>query len=333
MARKIDVKERLKLWAEYLSRPEGVTYQKLNDRLCKRSGDDYSESLRKDLTHIRQLLAGREEDLLEEGKSKKVFRLSSYVDLVALHECWKNELIYLLTHTRGFLPEEFIKALSGDYRNAQGCPERTIVDFETDYEYMECMDFFADIYHAIVDRQTLLVHYHRMHRTNKLLQAYVCPDYLKQYRSAWYVFGMVKEVDDKQSDYKLQRIPLAAIDEIEIADKKAYPYRASNRDYKAYFSEVIGLELDENCEQEHILLRVSNHIYDRIASTPIHSTQERCKALDDSGHKGIELFVRRNKELIRLLLSFGSDVEVVSPAILRRQLERELKRMLTLYQG
>lgn len=330
-SRKRTLPERLKLWTTLLCRPEGVTYDELNTRLSEGRGEDYQESLRQDIRHIKGLLEGREEKLLEGNKKEKTFRLTSHVDLVALHKRQKNELIYLLAHTRGFLPEDFIETLSEEYREALDSQDRAIVSFETDYGFMEGMDSYPIIYKAITNRQTLMVHYHRMHRPEKELKAYFCPDFLKQYHSAWYAFGMVKDATDSQSDFTPGRIALAAVDEIEIAGNAVCPYQSSHCDYESYFSEIIGIERDENCEQESIRLRVSNCIYDRIMTTPLHATQERCRELDDSKHKGIELYVRRNKELIRMLLSYGSDVEVVSPAILRRQMMRELRRMQSLY--
>lgn len=333
MPRKKTPIERLKLWTECLCRPEGTTYRKLNSRLCKAPGEDFHESLRQDLVHIRKLLAGRQEQLQEDGGKEKTFRLSGFVDLAELHKRQKSELIYLLTHTRGFLPAEFIESLSEEFREAQDGPEQTIVSFETEYDLMEGMDFYPEVYRAITDRRTLRVSYHRMHRPAKELTAFICPDFLKQYHNSWYVFGMVREGEDVTADFVPGRMPLAAIDGIAVADQTAFPYQATHRDYEAYFSEIIGIERDENCPQEPIRLRVSSHILDRIMTTPLHPTQERCKALDAGRYKGIELKVRRNKELIRLLLSYGSDMEVVSPAILRRQMMRELQRMLTQYQG
>lgn len=331
MTQKKTLKERLQVWSKLLVSSKGATYQRLNVLLADGSSEDYMESLRKDLSHIRKLLSGRDEKFSVEGKKEKVFRLSSYVDLAALHEIKKSKLIYLLTHTKGFLPEEFIETLSPEYIEAQNSVNRTIVSFETDYDNMECMDLYQDIYNAIIDKETLTLHYHRMHCPDKELVAYFCPDFLKQYHSSWYVFGMLKEENSSNVDFVPGRIPLAAIDYISHEDSKVYPYISTNRDYETYFSEIIGLERDENCEQEQIDLRVSNKIFDRIMTTPLHSSQERNKSLDNGKYKGVTLNVRRNKELIRLLLSYGSDVEVVSPAILRRQVLKEMNRMQKLY--
>ena len=103
------------------------------------------------------------------------------------------------------------------------------------------------------------------------------------------------------------------------------PYQESEVDFEEYFDDVIGVTVPERCEPVDVILSVSNNRYNYIKTKPLHLTQR--KLGEDNGYTRISINVKINRELIALLLSFGSDVEVLSPASLRIMMKNEISAM------
>lgn len=334
--------ERLRIWQELLTQPEGTNYEEFCRRCAKQSGVnyvEYEEQARKDLTNIKQLLETTDAEIVTfTVNRKKQIRLSSEVDLLELFNNGKvvrpyQELLHLLTRMNGFLPQEFLSELSSVYKSIAETKneEERIVSFDTDYSIMAEMRYFAEIYQAI-SKQGLLVTRHRVGFPELTEKVILYPEYLKQYNSEWHVMGILADPEQEDAPQICGRIPLMNIDFVEKLSPKEYPFQKSGTDYTEYFDEIIGVEYDKHCALETVKLRVSREIYNRLQNNPLHSTQRDCKELNSRYTKGIMITVRKNKELIRTLLNLGKDVEVVAPEKLRRQLARELKATLKYYE-
>jgi predicted DNA-binding transcriptional regulator YafY len=73
------------------------------------------------------------------------------------------------------------------------------------------------------------------------------------------------------------------------------------------------------------LIRISNNRFNYIKTKPLHLSQHVIS--EDNGHTTISINVKINKELIALILSFGSDIEVLSPASLRAEIIKKIHAM------
>lgn len=338
--KKLSTPERLRIWQEMLLDPEGVTYE----QFCRQCGNssgvnwvEYDDQSRQDLKMIRRLIQPLSAEICTtkvDGKTH--FSISEKVDLVDLLNKEKvsrpyQEMLNLLTRMKGFLPEDFLSELSSTYKSIAETKNdnEIVVAFETDYSIMAELKHFSKIYRAI-GKQTLVITRHRMNFPELQEQVIICPEFLKQHNSEWYILGSTYLNNGECLPDTCIRIPLALIDSVDEA--KNYPYRHSGIDYTEYFDEIIGVENDPNCTPEEIRLRVSREMYNRLKSNPLHSSQRDCKELNIRGYKGLCITVRKNKELIRTLLNLGKDIEVVAPEKLRRQIAKELRSTLKHYE-
>lgn len=330
--------KRLAIWQKCLTRPEGVTYDDIECEIDKDASYELLETLRQDLKYIKELLRESSAELVvSKIKGKNVYSISGEVDLLDLHYGRilgkpSRDIVNFITRCRGLLPEDVFSELSDTYRkiienkreNAQ------IVSFDSDYDSTSEMSYFLDIYNVINKKALQLVR-HKWGDENEKEELILYPEYLKQYNSQWFVFGIVSTLEGECSE-RCCRIPLNLIEEIKPLPTNKYPFRKSGTDYIDLFDEIVGVEYDSNCELERVQFYISYAMYKRIKANPIHWSQKDDKSLvRKPGFKGMSIEVRRNKELIRTLLSYGKDIIIVSPIKLRNQMKREMNKALKNY--
>lgn len=324
--------ERLVIWQEMLCRKDGTTYNEFCER-CQGESDvpagDYEDCARKDIEFIQKLISKKRKQLStkKEGKTSRYF-LSKGIDLCAIYRQQKvGQLMEMLVSAEGILPKDFLSSLSSVYKDLYNKTddEGICVFFESDYTIMEGMDHFTTIYKAL-RKHGLIVTRHRAHAVDKKEKVMLFPEILKQYKSTWYVYGTIMDESGKEVLSSCGRIPLAFIDKLEKVSRKQHKFVASGTDYIYYFDEVVGLENDENCPIETVKLLVREQFYERLATNPIHGSQASCSDYEKKGYRCIRFKVRKNKELIRALMSFGSDIIVLEPEPLKRDLLKEIQK-------
>lgn len=329
----LSFKQRLEVWQNGLLSENGISYSEIKKRcLCD------NDLARQDMRRIKALLNGSGIKIEESGTFRKSYRLSQSIDLLSLHAQSQvavpyRDLIKLLTHSRGLLSNSFFADISSVYDNIISSCETDdkTIEFESNINESIAMSCFSDIYKALRKDVLLITRHHPVNPENTF-NVILHPEYLKEYNSEWYVFGNISNSDDEAP--QLGRIPLSLIDDVDEPSEQIpfIPTGYTSSDYHQMLGEIIGVELDNNCELETICLRISTKIFHRIVNNPIHHTQKYAPELNTPGNKGIKIRVRRNKELIRTLLNLGSDVEVVSPVKLRNSIKKELNRNLKQYQ-
>lgn len=333
--KKLGLPERLAIWQEMLCRKEGTTYAEFHQRCKEESGVfavDYEDCARKDIEFIQKLISKKRVTLQTEkkGKTNRYF-LSKKTDLCTLYKQQKvSQLMEMLVGAEGLLPKDFLSNLSSIYKDLYNKTddEGIFVFFESDYNNMGGMDYFTTIYKAL-RKHGLIVTRHKAHAVDRKERVMLFPEILKQYKSTWYVYGTIMDESGKEEVSSCGRIPLAFIDNLEKVNRKQHKFVASGTDYTNYFEEIVGLENDENCPVERVVLLVKEQFYERIATNPIHVSQAKCNDSEKKGYRCIQLTVRKNKELIRTLLSFGSDIIVLKPDELKRDLLKEIQKTLT----
>lgn len=342
MANKFGIRERLSFWSILLSRPNGVSYTEFEDycnelhKEQKESLNDYEDVARKDIECIKELIRCTNIKLNKKTKGRVIrFSLSEKTDLQDLHQKALvaqpyQELMNLLVKAEGILPDDLWSNISSVYKKLyeNSDDKQKCVLFESDYEIIDGMKWFHTIYNAI-NKYGLLVTAHRAHNTKKTYQVLIFPEVLKQYQSVWYVYGMVFDAMDKKLVSSPGRIPLTLIDNIE--EKEKLEFRSSETNYEDYFDEIVGLENDKHCPLKKVKILVKQRIYERIVANPLHGTQAKCDDYKRKGFSCIQIKVRKNKEIIRKLLSYGSDVIVMEPESLRKDLIKEISRSLDSY--
>ena len=339
--------ERIEIWNELLNTPDGTTCDEFCKRCALKKGKgsrlDYQDIARQDKVVIRRLLRGTGVKLMEEteksgkkGPGVERFHLSENINLIGLYEQDAvkkpyQELMKLLVNSSGLLSKKFLAEVSEVYGSIMDNTDddNTLVDFESSYNPDAEMQNFTEIYPAL-RKKVLLIDYHNANKPDNIFTKILYPEYLKEYKSQWFVIGNIAD-DDEDVNPHLGRIPLSMIDYIDELEREFIPTGMLPKDYATMFEEIVGVERDLNCPVEEIKLRVSSKMYPYIKQSPLHCSQTDCKELDGKGFKGIEIHARKNKELIRSLLYFGSDIEVVSPQHLRSAVKRELNKAMKKY--
>ena len=200
---------------------------------------------------------------------------------------------------------------------AFGSDSSSVVSFQSNPD-LKGISLFGELLRAIIDKKTLKLTYAPFGKDSFTDRIY--PYYLKQFNDRWYLIAQAVGYDTF-ANYALDRIE--SFEEIDM------PYQESEVDFEEYFDDVIGVTVPERYEPVDVILSVSNNRYNYIKTKPLHLTQR--KIGEDNGYTRISINVKINRELIALLLSFGSDVEVLSPASLRAMMKKEISAMCYKY--
>lgn len=212
-----------------------------------------------------------------------------------------RETIFMLNRFKG-MPhfewmEEILNTLEDTF-HLRGS-EESVIGFEQN-PYLKGIEYITPLFEAIVNKQVLKIRYQSFKNQKPIVYEFH-PYYLKQYNSRWFLFGLTTAYD---------QITNLALDRIEAISSICAEYipKPSNLDFEEYFDDIVGVSFPQGKQVEHIVMRVASDRYPYIKNKPIHPSQHNydeklCISID----------VIPNNELIALLLSFGSQIEVLEP--------------------
>lgn len=334
---KTTVEQRYVVWQKLLTRPEGVSYEEMIIALEEKYETfiDY-DTLRQDKKAILSLLKSHGISFTEhkKKKSKRFHVEENGLDLVAMSKEQKMAQPYvaildMLSKSKGLLPEEFLVSLCDKYRQlSENVNVSKSISFEADYNSMATLDLFPDIYKSL-NKSALWVSFHPVNKPEEYVEGQFYPEYLKQFRSNWYAYGMFQE-EGKPAVF--QRIPLSNIDRFNDEEAEDYPFIKSHiEDYEEYLGNIIGVENSEATKVETVKFRISERMYQRLLNKRLHHSQTRCEELDTKDFKGMMINVKYNIELMRTILNLGADIEIVEPAHIRKRVIKNLQKALKLY--
>lgn len=146
-------------------------------------------------------------------------------------------------------------------------------------------------------------------QTQRKKRRKVLPLLLKEYRNRWYLISY-DVVKTSIITYALDRMSaLNTSDESIISPLDFNP--------EQFFRHAIGITASDG-EPDEVVFKADNVAALYIASQPFHATQEMLKEGKNKTTFRMKVFV--SEELIRSLLSYGGEVEVVEPEHLRQEL-------------
>ena len=179
------------------------------------------------------------------------------------------------------------------------------------------LEFLTQLFDAIVNKQVLNIRY-RLIKANKPLSIEVHPYFLKQYNNRWYLLGL---------NVEFKEITSFVLDRIEAVSPMFAEYieKPGNIDFDTYFDEVVGVTVPR-ARKEHIVMRVAPDRYPYIKNKPLHPSQRNYDK-----EMRVSIDVKPNNELISLLLSFGSQLEVLEPQNVREMMRDHVKTLNKFY--
>lgn len=187
-----------------------------------------------------------------------------------------------------------------------------VVSFQTNLD-LKGLNHFSELLQDIISKRVLKMKYTPYGR--KQITATIYPYYLKEYNDRWYLIAQVKGYDS-YAHYALDRI-----DEFE---EVALPYKEPDTVFDDYFDDVVGVTVPEG-DSEDIVLRVSKPRFEYIRTKPLHLTQRIVE--ENEFFAVVSINVKVNKELEALILSFGSDMEVLAPTSFRQRVAEKINTM------
>lgn len=192
------------------------------------------------------------------------------------------------------------------------------VQFETGTS-VEGSDFLSPLLGAIKSQHIVYFDYESF-VSGKKKRRKVTPLLLKEYRNRWYLisFDLMKE---NITTYALDRIS-----DLDLTEERGkMPKRF---DPKIFFRHSIGITANDSLPEE-VVIKADNIASKYIESQPFHSSQKVSKR--GKNRTTFKLQVLPSEEFIRAILSYGGDVEVISPEHLRETLTNRIKKAYSSY--
>lgn len=231
-------------------------------------------------------------------------------------------VILTLSRFRGLPSNEWVEEVISNLEwrfNLKGKNEN-IIGFEQNPN-LKGLEYLSDVIDAASNHQPLRIEYHNYKNGGRDISYIIHPYYVKQYNNRWFLFGRV----DGRKD--ITNLALDRIVSLTLTSEVAFITNDSI-DFEHFFDNVVGVTIpNENIIKETIILRFSAARFPYVVSKPIHHSQ---KTLSKDDHT-ISIEVKPNRELEQQILSFGPDVEVLSPEAFRNQIGEKIAIMMNKY--
>lgn len=205
--------------------------------------------------------------------------------------------------------EEVISNL--EYRFGIKSNSENVVAFEQN-EQLQGLEYLSEVIDAAVNHTPLIIYY-RTYK-GKEFTSTLHPYHVKQYNNRWFLFGYEEESG---------KIANKALDRIQHISLANVPFKSNNYiDFGHFFDDVVGVSIpNDDVEKNTIILRFTEVRFPYVTSKPIHKSQ----TILSEDECTISLEVKPTRELEQQILSFGSDVEVLSPESFRAQIGSKIE--------
>lgn len=190
----------------------------------------------------------------------------------------------------------------------------SVVGYEENESYVG-LDWFQDLFDAIINKSVLHIQYKTF--ADETFNWTIHPYYIKEYNNRWFLFGLNEEQGS------IYNIPLDRIWEVDQIHRDYIP---SDIDFESYLDDVVGVTVLPK-EKETIRLQFSEHRFPYISTKAIHQSQR----IVDNEKRIVEISVIPNNELEALILSFGKDIEVLSPMSFRARIQDVIRESYEKY--
>ena len=194
--------------------------------------------------------------------------------------------------------------------------------------HLRNIEILPRLYEAIVGRQVLDIRYKPYEEDVQRLTFH--PHLLKEYNRRWFLFG---HAEGRRPEWGYN-LPLDRIEEVRQMEGKTYE-DAPKGYYANHFEGLVGVTHVEGSQVRDIRVRAhSLYIFMLMDTKRLHKTQEPVVPYgmhEDGTYGEFSLRVEVNNELIGRLLQLGSELEVVAPEDVRRQMKEVVNRMAKLY--
>ncbi|MES2800469.1 MAG: WYL domain-containing protein [Bacteroidota bacterium] len=148
----------------------------------------------------------------------------------------------------------------------------------------------------------------------------VLPLLLKEYRNRWYLVSFDQQKND------ILTFGLDRMSDLELTQEKAT--MSIDFDAESYFKYSIGITSNKS-EPIEIIFKANAISAKYILSQPFHHTQKIVK--ENSESTTFNMKVIMSEELTRNFLSYGDEIEIISPNHFRDAIKQKAEQMVKLY--
>ena len=301
--------------------------ERCNEALRELYGEEHTgiktRTLRADISYIRDRAgeAGVEVEVKDDGNGFyyrysepdfSIFKRGLGEDDLAQ----LKETILMLQRFKGMPNFDWMSELVvklEDKLNLRGV-SHSVVGYDENKAYTG-LDWFQALFDAISNKTVLYIQYKTF--TDIVYDWTIHPYYIKEYNNRWFLFGLNEE------QKTIYNIPLDRIENLEQVNKEYIP---SDIDFETYLDDVVGVSVFPR-EKEPIRLQFSEHRFPYVLTKALHQSQR----IVDFDNRIVEINVIPNNELEALILSFGKDIEVLSPASYREQIQSVIRESYEKY--
>ena len=185
------------------------------------------------------------------------------------------------------------------------------VAFENN-ESLAGMGNFNPLLECIMNQQPVTLHY-KSFRSTMARNINVHPYFLKQYNNRWFLIATAEEYDTIAA-YALDRILTVSIWKAE--------YIPCATDLETIFADTIGVTLRKGMKLHQVVLKIDARRYPYVETKPFSNRQKIVEYNAET--VTISFPITINPELVSEILSFGSDIEVIEPAMLRDEIAHQV---------
>lgn len=186
-----------------------------------------------------------------------------------------------------------------------------LISYQSNRDYSG-QSWVGKLYNQLVRQKILIIEYKGFKDEKSYLRK-VHPYHLKQYNDRWFLFGL-------EESEKYTGITNLALDRIIEVTETIDEVKPNTTDWGDFFDEMIGVSRPKDAEPFEIKLKFSVQRIPYVITKPIHGASQKLD-ITDPEKRTVILNLFPNNELYQTLLSFGSDVEVVSPEIVKEKLK------------
>src|SRR5574344_792164 len=206
------------------------------------------------------------------------------------------------------LQDKFYLRGNGDY----------IIGFEQNVDYVAA-NYLTDLFMAIVNKQVLHIKYRTFEGVD--INWVLHPYYIKEYNNRWFLFGLNNDIEGQITNVALDRIvSFETVQDVLYIENKEI-------DFDEYFDDVVGVTIPAANSVEHIIFQFTPKRFPYIKSKPLHGSMK----IIDEEKCIVEISVIPNKELISMIMSFGNDVEILSPKWFREAIKEKIDDLAKKY--
>lgn len=188
----------------------------------------------------------------------------------------------------------------------------SIVSFQSNPD-LKGLSHFGKLLQAIISKRVLKMRYTPFGKDTITVKIH--PYHLKQYNDRWYLIGFV------EGYHTYGHYPL---DRIEDFEEIAVKYQEPEEDFEGYFDDVVGVTVPQGDSQD-IIIKVYKESMGFFTTKPLHLSQRLIEKSND--YMIISINLKTNYELDSKILSFGPNVEVLSPESYRNHISDKIRAM------